>query len=160
MELLKHHSFRVTRNQDLEVEEDETEDLLNALEQELLRRRFGPPVRLEIDENMDGTLLKKLLSELEVVESEVYRLPPPLDLTGLNRIADLDRPDLKFVHFSSSTHAAIRDPEFDGDIFTAIRNKDILLHHPQRHLHHLPSPGRPELAARLDFARRHTAPGL
>ena len=130
MELLKHHSFRVTRNQDLEVEEDETEDLLNALEQELLRRRFGPPVRLEIDENMDGALLKKLLSELEVVESEVYRLPPPLDLTGLNRIADLDRPDLKFVHFSSSTHAAIRDPEFDGDIFTAIRNKDILLHHP------------------------------
>jgi len=130
MELLKHHSFRVTRNQDLEVEEDETEDLLNALEQELLRRRFGPPVRLEIDENMDGTLLKKLLSELEVVESEVYRLPPPLDLTGLNRIADLDRPELKFVHFSSSTHAAIRDPEFDGDIFTAIRNKDILLHHP------------------------------
>jgi polyphosphate kinase len=130
MELLKHHSFRVTRNQDLEVEEDETEDLLNALEQELLRRRFGPPVRLEIDENMDGTLLKKLLSELEVVESEVYRIPPPLDLTGLNRIADLDRPELKFVHFSSSTHAAIRDPEFDGDIFTAIRNKDILLHHP------------------------------
>ena len=130
MELLKHHSFRVTRNQDLEVEEDETEDLLNALEQELLRRRFGPPVRLEIDENMDGTLLKKLLSELEVVESEVYRIPPPLDLTGLNRIAELDRPELKFVHFSSSTHAAIRDPEFDGDIFTAIRNKDILLHHP------------------------------
>lgn len=130
MELLNHHSFRVTRNQDLEVEEDETEDLLNALEQELLRRRFGPPVRLEIDENMDGTLLKKLLSELEVVESEVYRMPPPLDLTGLNRIADLDRPELKFDHFSSSTHAAIRDPEFDGDIFTAIRNKDILLHHP------------------------------
>ena len=130
MELIKHHSFRVTRNQDLEVEEDETEDLLNALEQELLRRRFGPPVRLEIDENMDGALLEKLLSELEVVESEVYRLPPPLDLTGLNRIADLDRPELKFVHFSSSTHAAIRDPEFDGDIFTAIRNKDILLHHP------------------------------
>ena len=130
MELLKHHSFRVTRNQDLEVEEDETEDLLNALEQELLRRRFGPPVRLEIDENMDGTLLKKLLSELEVVESEVYRMPPPLDLTGLNRIADLDRPELKFDHFSSSTHAAIRDPEFDGDIFAAIRNKDILLHHP------------------------------
>jgi polyphosphate kinase len=130
MELLKHHSFRVTRNQDLEVEEDETEDLLNALEQELLRRRFGPPVRLEIDENMDSTLLKKLLTELEVVESEVYRMPPPLDLTGLNRIADLDRPELKFVHFSSSTHAAIRDPEFDGDIFTAIRNKDILLHHP------------------------------
>lgn len=130
MELLNHHSFRVTRNQDLEVEEDEAEDLLNALEQELLRRRFGPPVRLEIDENMDGTLLKKLLSELEVVESEVYRMPPPLDLTGLNRIADLDRPELKFDHFSSSTHAAIRDPEFDGDIFTAIRNKDILLHHP------------------------------
>ena len=130
MELLQHHSFRVTRNQDLEVEEDETEDLLNALEQELLRRRFGPPVRLEIDENMDGALLKKLLSELEVVESEVYRLPPPLDLTGLNRIAELDRPELKFVHFSSSTHAAIRDPEFDGDIFAAIRNKDILLHHP------------------------------
>lgn len=130
MEILKHYAFRVTRNQDLEVEEDEAENLLNALEQELLRRRFGPPVRLEIDENMDPALLEKLLSELEVVESEVYRLPPPLDLTGLNRIVELDRPELKFVHFSSSTHPAIASPEFDGDIFASIRSQDILLHHP------------------------------
>jgi len=130
MEVLKHHTFRVTRNQDLEVEEDEAENLLNALEQELLRRRFGPPVRLEIDENMDESLLERLLSELEVVESEVYRLPAPLDLTGLNRISDLDRPELKFVRFASRTHPAISDPEYDGDIFAAIRHKDILLHHP------------------------------
>jgi len=130
MEVLKHYAFRVTRNQDLEVEEDEAENLLNALEQELLRRRFGPPVRLEIDENVDPTLLEKLLSELEVVESEVYRLPPPLDLTGLNRLADLDRPELKFVHFSPSTQPTIGSVEFDGDIFAAIRDQDILLHHP------------------------------
>ncbi len=130
MEVLKHHTFRVTRNQDLEVEEDETENLLNALEQELLRRRFGPPVRLEIDENMDESLLERLLFELEVVESEVYRLPTPLDLTGLNRISDLDRPELKFVRFAPHTHPAISDPEYDGDIFAAIRHKDILLHHP------------------------------
>lgn len=130
MEVVKHYAFRVTRNQDLEVEEDEAENLLNALEQELLRRRFGPPVRLEIDENMDPALIEKLVSELEVVESEVYRLPPPLDLTGLNRFSELDRPELKFVHFSSSTHPIIGSPEFDGDIFAAIRSQDILLHHP------------------------------
>lgn len=130
MDVLEHYAFRVTRNQDLEVEEDEAENLLNALEQELLRRRFGPPVRLEIDENMEPALLEKLLSELEVVESEVYRLPPPLDLTGLDRIADLDRPELKFIHFSSSTHPVIGSAEFDGDIFAAIRSQDILLHHP------------------------------
>jgi len=130
MEVLKHYAFRVTRNQDLEVEEDEAENLLNALEQELLRRRFGPPVRLEIDENIDPAILEKLLSELEVLESEVYRLPPPLDLTGLDRIADLDRPELKFVHFSSSTHPVIGSAEFNGDIFASIRSQDILLHHP------------------------------
>ncbi|HUW77436.1 MAG TPA: RNA degradosome polyphosphate kinase [Candidatus Nanopelagicaceae bacterium] len=130
MEVLKHYAFRVTRNQDLEVEEDEAENLLNALEQELLRRRFGPPVRLEVDENMDPILLSRLLSELEIIESEVFRLAPPLDLTGLNRIADLDRPELKFVHFAPATHPSIAAPEFDGDIFAAIRDKDILLHHP------------------------------
>jgi polyphosphate kinase len=130
MDVLEHYAFRVTRNQDLEVEEDEAENLLNALEQELLRRRFGPPVRLEVDENMDPVLLEKLLSELEIVESEVYRLPPPLDLTGLNRIADLDRPELKFIHFAPATHPSIGAAEFDGDIFAAIREKDILLHHP------------------------------
>jgi polyphosphate kinase len=130
MEVLKHYAFRVTRNQDLEVEEDEAENLLNALERELLRRRFGPPVRLEIDENMDPVLLEKLLSELEIVESEVYRLSPPLDLTGLNLIADLDRPELKFIHFTPTTHPSISAVEFNGDIFAAIREKDILLHHP------------------------------
>ena len=130
MEVLKHYAFRVTRNQDLEVEEDEAENLLNALEQELLRRRFGPPVRLEVDENMDPNLLEKLLLELEIVESEVYRLPPPLDLTGLLRIADLDRPEMKFIHFAPTTHPTLNAAEFDGDIFAAIREKDILLHHP------------------------------
>jgi polyphosphate kinase len=130
MEVLKHYAFRVTRNQDLEVEEDEAENLLNALEQELLRRRFGPPVRLEVDENMDPNLLEKLLLELEIVESEVYRLPPPLDLTGLIRIADVDRPELKFIHFAPTTHPTLNAAEFDGDIFAAIREKDILLHHP------------------------------
>ena len=79
MEVVEHHVFRVTRNEDLEVEEDDAENLLKALEKELLRRRFGPPVRLEVEDTINPTILDLLISELNIDESEVYRLPAPLD---------------------------------------------------------------------------------
>src|SRR4051794_28410690 len=98
------HTFRVTRNEDLEVEEDDAENLLKALEKELLRRRFGPPVRLEVEETIDQKVLDLLISELGVRQDEVVRLPGPLDLRGLHGIADLDRQDLRFEAFLPSTH--------------------------------------------------------
>src|SRR5205823_1680327 len=89
MEVIQHHTFRVTRNEDLEVEEDDAENLLAALERELLRRKFGPPVRLEVEESIDPKVLDLLVSELDVTEAEVFRLPGPLDLRRLHDAADL-----------------------------------------------------------------------
>ncbi|MGL5928556.1 MAG: hypothetical protein ACRCY8_06440, partial [Dermatophilaceae bacterium] len=89
MEVREHFTFRVTRNEDLEVEEDDAENLLTALERELTRRRFGPPVRLEVEDAMDDHVLDLIVRELGVAASEVYRLPAPLDLRALDLIADL-----------------------------------------------------------------------
>ncbi|RBM17837.1 RNA degradosome polyphosphate kinase [Streptomyces sp. PT12] len=139
MEVLGHYVFRVTRNEDLEVEEDDAENLLQALEKELLRRRFGPPVRLEVEESMDPEVLDRLVKELmtnrdEVVSSrdEVFSLPGPLDLTGLSSIAALDRPELKYPKFVAGTHRDLAEVESatPPDIFAALRHRDVLLHHP------------------------------
>jgi polyphosphate kinase len=132
MEVLEHHAFRVTRNEDLEVEEDDTENILKALEKELMRRRFGPPVRLEVEESIDPYVLDLLVRELNISESEVYPLPGPLDLTGLFAIAGLDRPELKYPAFIASTARGLSDVESASqpDIFAAVRERDVLLHHP------------------------------
>jgi polyphosphate kinase len=132
MEILQHHAFRVTRNEDLEVEEDDAENLLQALERELLRRRFGPPVRLEVEESMDPHVLELLVSELDVNTSEVFHLPGPLDLRGLHAIADLDRPALKYPAFVPSTHTKLAevDTSSPADMFAAISRYDVLVHHP------------------------------
>ena len=111
MEVLESHTFRVTRNEDLEVEEDDAENLLAALEKELLRRRFGPPVRLEVEESIAPAVLELLVSELDVSEDEVFRLPGPLDLRGLHGIADLGREDLKFPAFVPITHPRLAEVE-------------------------------------------------
>ncbi|WP_406283964.1 RNA degradosome polyphosphate kinase [Embleya sp. NBC_00896] len=132
MEVLGHHAFRVTRNEDLEVEEDDAENLLQALERELMRRRFGPPVRLEVEETIDPHVLDLLVRELGVSEKEVYPLPGPLDLTGLHAIADLERPELKFGRFVAGTHRDLAEVETAqaADVFAAMRKRDILVHHP------------------------------
>ncbi|MFS0886861.1 RNA degradosome polyphosphate kinase [Aeromicrobium sp. 179-A 4D2 NHS] len=132
MEIIAHHTFRVTRNEDLEVEEDDAENLLKALEKELLRRRFGPPVRLEVDESISDDVLELLVGELGVSDEEVVRLPEPLDLRSLNQIADLDRPDLKFAPFVPSTHEHLAEVETasPADMFSALRKRDVLVHHP------------------------------
>ena len=132
MEVLEVHTFRVTRNEDLEVEEDEAESLLAALEKELLRRRFGPPVRLEVEESITPAVLDLLVSELGVSEEEVFTLPGPLDLTGLHGIADLSREELKFPAFLPSAHRHLTDVESSApvDVFKAVQRHDVLLHHP------------------------------
>ena len=132
MEIREHHAFRVTRNEDVEVEEDDAENLLKALERELVRRRFGPPVRLEVEENIDPYVLDLLVSELDITDLEVFRLPGPLDLTGLWTIVGLDRDDLKQRKFVPKTSRALSDVESSGapDILSTVRGKDVLLHHP------------------------------
>ncbi|MGH3311261.1 MAG: RNA degradosome polyphosphate kinase [Streptomyces sp.] len=133
MEVLAHHMFRVTRNEDLEVEEDDVENLLQALEKELLRRRFGPPVRLEVEESIDAYVLDLLVRELNVSGTEVYVLPGPLDLTGLSLVVSaMDRPDLKFPKFVPGTQRGLAQVESaqPPDIFAALREGDVLLHHP------------------------------
>lgn len=132
MEVLAHHTFRVTRNEDLEVEEDDAENLLQALEKELMRRRFGPPVRLEVEESIDPYVLDLLVRELKVSDAEVYPLPGPLDLTGLFGIASLDRPELKYPKYIAGTHRDLAEVESAAapDIFAALRERDVLLHHP------------------------------
>ncbi|MGZ4579561.1 MAG: RNA degradosome polyphosphate kinase [Nocardioidaceae bacterium] len=132
MEVLAVHTFRVTRNEDLEVEEDDAENLLAALEKELLRRRFGPPVRLEVEETIDEHILELLVSELGVSAAEVVRLPGPLDLRDLASIADLDRAELKYPAFVPSTHTQLAEVESASpvDVFKALKRNDVLLHHP------------------------------
>lgn len=125
-------SFRVTRNEDIEVEEDDAENLLNAIEKELLRRRFGPPIRLEISDETSPFLSQLLADQMGVTPEEVYRLPAPLDATVLFELGGIDRPDLKFRPFVPTTNRQIAQVESSRaqDIFAAIRERDILLHHP------------------------------
>ena len=111
MEIVEHHVFRVTRNEDVEIEEDETENLIKALEKELLRRRFGPPIRLEITDDMDDVTLGLLVRELDVTEQEVFRLPAPLDLGGLFDLARLDRPELHYPTHVPTTALQLQPSE-------------------------------------------------
>ena len=132
MHIEDYYTFRITRNADLELEEDESENLLESMEQELLRRKFGPPVRLEVASDIDSDLLKRLKVELSIREEDISRYKEPLDLTGLNRIADLDRPELKFAPFRNQVAQELReiDLESNDEYFAAIRRQEILLHHP------------------------------
>ncbi|WP_181036489.1 RNA degradosome polyphosphate kinase [Arthrobacter sp. B1805] len=132
MEVLEHHLFRVTRNEDLEVEEDDAENLLQALEKELLRRRFGPPVRLEVTTDINPSIRALLSRELGVEADEVYNLPAPLDLRGLSVIAGIDRGDLHYPKHVPHTSRYLNESETSkaANVFAAMRRRDILLHHP------------------------------
>ena len=133
LDVLETYAFRVTRNEDLEVEEEDVENLLQALERELTRRRFGPPVRLEVESTMSDRVLDLLLRELGIGQAELYRVPAPIDLGSLWPLVDLERPHLKFDAFVPSTHPLLQpaaDPNNSGDIFDALRQGDVLVHHP------------------------------
>ncbi|GLU47539.1 polyphosphate kinase [Nocardiopsis ansamitocini] len=126
MEIREHHAFRVTRNTDLEVDEDETDDLVQALENELLRRRFGPLVRLEVEETISDAVLAILRQELGAEEGEVYRVPGPLNLAGLSQLYNLDRPELKYAPLVPVEPRALAN----GDFFSAVRERELLVQHP------------------------------
>lgn len=133
MHVLQHTTFRVTRNEDLEVEEDDAENLLFALEKELLRRKVGrPPVRLEVQDDISAEMLELLTRELDIRDKEVFQLPAPLDLTGLFSLADVDRDDLSYPNFLPITHPHLAEVETarPADMFAAIRRRDVLVHHP------------------------------
>jgi polyphosphate kinase len=130
MDIVEHHAFRITRNADFEVEEDRDEDLLQALERELARRRFGSPVRLEIADDMTASMLELLLRELDVNPSDVIEVPGLLDLSSLWQIYRIDRPALKDRTFIPATHPAFADRETPRSIFATLREGDVLVHHP------------------------------
>ena len=132
MEVHEHTTFRVTRNEDVEVEEDDAENLLTAMEKELTRRRFGPPVRLEVEDDIDDHVLDLLTRELQIGGEDVYRLPGPLDLRALFLVGDIERSDLKYDPFVPLTQPDLSPTESSkpGDIFAVVRSKDVLLHHP------------------------------
>ena len=133
MEVLDHATFRVTRNEDIEVEEDDAENLLYALEKELLRRKVGrPPVRLEVEDDIDETMLATIISELDVAPGEVFHLPTPLDLTGLFALEDSRREDLKYPGFLPITHPDLAEVESasPADMFKALKRRDVLVQHP------------------------------
>lgn len=130
MEIVEHHAFRITRNADFEVEEDRDEDLLQALERELARRRFGSPVRLEVSDDMTESMLELLLRELDVDRGDVIMVPGLLDLSSLWQIYNLDRPALKDPPFVPATPPAFGERETPKSIFAALRDGDVLVHHP------------------------------
>ncbi|HEY6423945.1 MAG TPA: RNA degradosome polyphosphate kinase, partial [Pseudonocardiaceae bacterium] len=130
MEVVDWHIFRITRNADVEVEEDRDEDLLLALERELARRRFGPPVRLEVADTMNGQVLELLLRELDVDPHDVVEVPGPLDLSCMWQVYALPAAELKDEPFVPATHPAFGEGETPKDVLAAVREGDVLVHHP------------------------------
>jgi polyphosphate kinase len=131
MQVVEHHLFRVTRNADFELDEDRDEDLLQALERELARRRFGPPVRLEVAASISDHVLELLVRELDMDTHDVMRVPALLDLSSLWQIYnEADRPDLKDRPFVPATHPQFAEGEVPRSVFARLRDNDILVHHP------------------------------
>jgi polyphosphate kinase len=132
MEVTDSHLFRVTRNADFTVEEDEADDLLMAIEEELRRRRFGAAVRLEVERTMPAGTRNLLMRGLGLEPDDTYEITGMLDLTAMYRIADLDLPDLRAVPWTPVTPPRLIPPDEDepADVFAAVRAGDILVHHP------------------------------
>jgi len=128
MKISNCHQFRITRNSDLFVDEEEVDDLLRAVEGELLSRRFGDVVRLEVADNCPNSAIQFLLKQFELTENDIYQVNGPVNLNRLGEIYDVvDRPELKFPAFTPSLPAKIRSK---SNLFEAIAKDDILLHHP------------------------------
>ncbi len=130
MEVVDWHIFRITRNADFEVDEDRDEDLLKAMERELARRRFGPPVRLEVADTMSERVLKVLLRELDVDPHDVVEVPGLLDLSCMWQVNALPVPELKDEPFIPATHPAFGEGETPKDVFATLSDGDVLVHHP------------------------------
>jgi polyphosphate kinase len=134
MEVESHYLFRVTRNADLDIEEDEADDLLLAMEEELRRRRFGAVVRLEIERSMPNETRALLARGLALDPANVYEIRGMLDLRSLDAIADLDIPELQPEPWTPVTPPRLtlrEEEEEEGvDMFARIREADVLVHHP------------------------------
>jgi polyphosphate kinase len=131
VEVLDHHTFRVTRNADFEIEEEEADDLLLAIETELSRRRFGRAVRLEVEPAMSEEVRDLLERELEIDERDLHVLPAPLGLSGLMELTAVDRPELKLTSAAPITAPELASaPGEETDVFAVLRERDVLLHHP------------------------------
>jgi polyphosphate kinase len=129
MEVHEHYTFRVTRNADIDID-DGADDLMEAVEEELSRRRLRPVVRLEVHRHMPAHILELLTTELEVGAADVHSLPGPLDLAGLWGLYEIDRPDLKYPPFAPSIHPDLAVTEAETDVFDVIGERDVLVHHP------------------------------
>ncbi|HEX8139184.1 MAG TPA: polyphosphate kinase 1 [Pyrinomonadaceae bacterium] len=121
------YAFRVTRDADVEIREDEAGDLLRVMEQTLRKRRFGSPIRLEVAAGMPREMISLLVKELELTDEDVYRIDGPLDMTGLMSLYQLERPELKDKPFTPTIPPALKRPQ---PIFDIIKERDVLLHHP------------------------------
>ena len=132
MEIVETHLFRVTRDADLAIEEDEADDLLLAIEEELRRRRFGEAVRLEVERSMPATTRQILLRGIGLRDEDCYDIAGMLDHTGLAQLLELERPDLKVPLWTPVVPWRLVPPEDDepADVFAAIRSGDLLVHHP------------------------------
>src|SRR5688500_12646495 len=131
MRILESSSFRVTRSSDLDLDDDDAEDLLEALEDRLRRRRFSPAVRLEVERRTSPQVLSLLMRELQVADRDVYRLPAPLGLVDLWNLHALDRPDLKDPPLAGATPMALAAvEEATPDMFAVLAERDVLVHHP------------------------------
>ena len=130
MEVLEHHSFRVTRNADLTLNDEDADDLLIAVQMELRRRRFQWAVRLEVADTMSDEVLDLLLRELNLRAEALVRVRGPIDLSGLNKIADLPRPELTWPHWRGITEPELVTEDGPADFFKVLRSGDLLVHHP------------------------------
>jgi polyphosphate kinase len=126
------HLFRVTRNADLQLEDDEADDLLLAIEEELRRRRFGEAVRLEVDHAMPESMRRVLQRGVGLAPEDSYGIDGMIDHTGLWQIAGQDRPDLKQAPYTPVIPPRLVPPDEDepADVLGAMRSGDILVHHP------------------------------
>ena len=121
------YAFRVTRDADVEIREDEAVDLLRVMEQTLRRRHFGSPVRLEVSHDMPQEMVQLLLKEMGLTEEDVYKLKGPLDVTGFMSLYELERPELKDKPFTPTLPSALKR---NKSIFDIIKQRDVILHHP------------------------------
>ncbi|MBM4459284.1 MAG: polyphosphate kinase 1 [Chloroflexi bacterium] len=129
-EVVEAYSFRVIRDADIEIQDDEAPDLLATIEQGLRQRRFGPVVWLAVDAEMPERMVKFLMEKLEVNPEDIYALQPPLGMGSLWALATLNRPELRDATFAPAVLPALRDVKTADELFAAIRKQDILLHHP------------------------------
>ena len=137
MDVLEAYPFRVTRNADLDIEEDEADDLLMTIEAELRKRRFGAVVRLEVDERMPERIVDLLKEELGVADLDTYRVAGMLGLEDLSQLADLDRPQLRWEPWHPVPHPRLASRDGQApDVFSEIAGGDLLVHHPFDSFHH------------------------